>query len=269
MTKKKSAVAVNAKKGPTQTPAQSRKSKDDKFFADLDVSNAANYKTKKQLKDAADAAAASLEVLPAVQDAPVAAVEPALVINDVVVIPELNQVVAEVFEAPNEVVIVEVVKQAKEMLSEALIDKIVELVAEELVTPVSEIPVTITIEQGDPLVVAETPTVTPAAVEVPVTLAEIKPKKAGGKAVDPTSGRQAILRVIFENGNEPMAPAAINAKLKEQGREIKYISSHLNYFKTHGQIEHVEGTSTYRLTQKTLPRFQAEADIKAATLTIA
>jgi predicted RNA binding protein YcfA (HicA-like mRNA interferase family) len=102
-----------------------------------------------------------------------------------------------------------------------------------------------------------------APQEEEVTLADLKKttkgEKKGGKQPDPNSGRQAILKVIFNNGNEPMAPSAINTILKAQGREIKYISSHLNYFKSHGQVIHVEGTSTYKLAQKTLDRLTKEA----------
>jgi hypothetical protein len=195
--------------------AATRQRKDDKLFAELEVSNTANDTAKKK-----KAAAAKL-----VAEQPVEEVEVVTAIEEPVTIEEV--VLEEITE-----------------LTEA---------------------VTATIEQGDPL----TEPTQEVAEETEVTLAEIKPKKAGGKAVDPNSGRQAILRVIFENGNQPMSPAEINAQLKKQGREIKYISSHLNYFKSHGQVIHVENTSTYKLADKVLPRFEAEVTTNPTELTTA
>jgi hypothetical protein len=68
------------------------------------------------------------------------------------------------------------------------------------------------------------------------------------KALNPNSGRQIILKVMYDNGG-PMTPAAISAALKAAGHEIKYLHSHLNYFKTHGQILHMED-KTYKISEK-------------------
>mgnify|MGYP001393551648 CR=1 FL=1 len=73
-------------------------------------------------------------------------------------------------------------------------------------------------------------------------------KKKGGKPVDPNSGRQRIMQILRDS-DSPLSPKEINDKLKEQGFEIKYISSHLNYFKAHGQVIHQEDKK-YRIAEK-------------------
>jgi hypothetical protein len=129
------------------------------------------------------------------------------------------------------------------------------------------------IEKADEVsaVIEQAETAAPVAVtpvEEEVTLADLKTstkgEKKGGKQPDPNSGRQAILKVMFASGI-PMTPSMINTVLKAQGREIKYISSHLNYFKSHAQIIHLEGGSTYILAQKTHDRLAKDA----ATLQLA
>jgi hypothetical protein len=72
------------------------------------------------------------------------------------------------------------------------------------------------------------------------------------KQLNPNSGRQIIIKVLYDNGGS-MTPAAISAKLKEDGNEIKYLHSHLNYFKTHGQILHNED-KTYKISKKMVER---------------
>jgi Fe2+ or Zn2+ uptake regulation protein len=68
------------------------------------------------------------------------------------------------------------------------------------------------------------------------------------KQLNPNSGRQVILKVLYDF-NGPLTPGQITAILKAEGHEIKYIHSHLNYFKAHGQVLHNED-KTYSLTRK-------------------
>jgi hypothetical protein len=72
------------------------------------------------------------------------------------------------------------------------------------------------------------------------------------KALNPNSGRQIIMKVMYDHKG-PITPAMITAKLKEQGHDIKYLHSHLNYFKTHGQIWHLEDKS-YQISAKMMDR---------------
>lgn len=99
-------------------------------------------------------------------------------------------------------------------------------------------------------------------VEQTEMTATVPVAKKGGKPVDPNSGRQAILHVLHA-APTPLSPKQINDALKANGREIKYISSHLNYFKAHGQIVHVEGTATYKLSQKTIDRLDVKEVVVA------
>jgi arginine repressor len=62
-------------------------------------------------------------------------------------------------------------------------------------------------------------------------------EKKKGKPVDPNSGRQQIIRVLRDNGL-PMTPNEIKKQLESEGIDVKFISSHLNYFKSHGQCIH-------------------------------
>jgi hypothetical protein len=91
------------------------------------------------------------------------------------------------------------------------------------------------------------------AEEIEISFADLQsdtpPSKKGGKAVNPDSGRQAILQVLYRGGE--MSPKMITEMLKASGREVKYIHSHLNYFKAHGQVRHNEN-GTYDLTQKSI-----------------
>jgi hypothetical protein len=74
------------------------------------------------------------------------------------------------------------------------------------------------------------------------------------KQLNPNSGRQIVMKVLFDSGI-PMTPGQISAKLKELGHEIKYLHSHLNYFKTHGQILHLEDKS-YKISSKMVDRLE-------------
>jgi hypothetical protein len=75
------------------------------------------------------------------------------------------------------------------------------------------------------------------------------------KALDPNSGRQQIMKVIYDHEG-PITPAQISKILKDDGREVKYLHSHLNYFKSHGQLIHNED-KTYEITDKMLARLDA------------
>jgi hypothetical protein len=90
-------------------------------------------------------------------------------------------------------------------------------------------------------------TVEEVAIDFAALKSEVAPAKKGGKTINPDSGRQAILQVLYHGGT--MTPAKINAALKESGREVKYVHSHLNYFKSHGQVLHNQD-GTYSLAEK-------------------
>jgi hypothetical protein len=80
------------------------------------------------------------------------------------------------------------------------------------------------------------------------------------KALNPNSGRQTILKVLYDDGGN-MTPAAISAALKAAGHDIKYLHSHLNYFKTHAQIYHLEDKS-YQLSDKMRTRLDEMYGVK-------
>lgn len=90
-----------------------------------------------------------------------------------------------------------------------------------------------------------------------------EPKKKG-KPVDESSGRQQILRVLRESPT-PLSPKQITDALMSEGREVKYVSSHLNYFKVHNQVLHTDD-KRYTDTQAKvdLAKLQAEAAAKVA-----
>jgi hypothetical protein len=81
---------------------------------------------------------------------------------------------------------------------------------------------------------------------------QVKVSEASGKALDPNSGRQIVMKIIYDFGDK-ILPSQITAKLKEEGREVKYLHSHLNYFKSHGQLIHNED-KTYEISDKMMKR---------------
>jgi hypothetical protein len=81
---------------------------------------------------------------------------------------------------------------------------------------------------------------------------KVKVQETSGKALDPNSGRQIVMKVIYDFGGA-ITPAKITEILKSEGREVKYLHSHLNYFKSHGQLIHNED-KTYEISDKMMVR---------------
>jgi hypothetical protein len=148
----------------------------------------------------------------------------------------------------------ELVAQVKnyQAAAEAIINKEVS-VAEALPTPAAVVEVVEQLQEvdevdamaaavatGEAVALTATPEERAAATEVvaqPIKAPTTKGEKKKGKPVDPNSGRQQIIRVLRDNGL-PMTPNEIKKQLEAEKIEVKYISSHLNYFKAHGQVIH-------------------------------
>jgi hypothetical protein len=120
----------------------------------------------------------------------------------------------------------ELVAQVKnyQAAAEAIINKEVS-VAEALPTPAAVVEVVEQLQEVDEVDAMAAAVATGEAVALTAT------------PEDPNSGRQQIIRVLRDNGL-PMTPNEIKKQLEAEKIEVKYISSHLNYFKAHGQVIH-------------------------------